>query len=96
MGYSSYQFVSWQMPPSYYPEFVSNFGILGLFISVIFTVWISRFLDKRSLVCKVLGTALICLLEVYYYDNALKVLAIIVIILYFMELKKNRKTKVYP
>lgn len=95
MGYSSYQFVSWQMPPSYYPEFVSNFGILGLFISVIFTVWISRFLDKRSLVCKVLGTALICLLEVYYYDNALKVLAIIVIILYFMELKKNRKTKVY-
>lgn len=93
MGYGSYQFVPWQMPPSYYPEFVSNFGILGIFISVIFTIWISRFLDKRDMGCKVLGTALICLLEVYYYDNALKILAFIIIILYFMELKKKKTSK---
>lgn len=94
MGYSSYQFVSWQMPTSYYPEFVSNFGILGLFISAIFTIWISRFLDRRNIACKILGTSLICLLEIYYYDDALKVVTIIVIILYFAEKRGHKKHKV--
>lgn len=91
MGYSSYQFVPWQMPPSYYPEFVSNFGILGIFFSLIFTIWMSRFLDRRSIVCKILGTALICLLEIYYYDNALKILVFLIIALYFMELRKKKR-----
>lgn len=87
LGYSSYSSNSWGMPTSYYPEFVSNFGICGILISVIFTIWISRFLDRRNTVCKMLGVTLICLLEVYYYDNALKVLAAIVFILYLSEKK---------
>lgn len=95
MGYSSYEYVSWQMPPSYYPEFVSNFGILGIFISVIITVWISRFLDNRGIIVKLLGTSFVCLLEIYYYDNALKVLVIIIIFFYFLELKKGNTSLHY-
>lgn len=91
MGYSSYEFVPWQMPTSYYPEFVSNFGILGIFLSVIITIWISRFLDNRGTVVKLLGTSFICIMEIYYYDNALKILVIIMIIFYILELKKRNK-----
>ena len=80
------------MPTSYYPEFISNFGIWGIWLSIIFTIWIARFFDRRDTLCKVLGTALISLLEVYYYDNALKGLVIIVIVLYIIEIK-NKKCK---
>ncbi|PEH03661.1 capsular biosynthesis protein CpsS [Lactobacillus sp. UMNPBX5] len=80
-----------QMPTSYYPEFVSNFGVLGIWISIIFTIWIARFFDKRDVMCKMLGTTLICLLEIYYYDNMLKILAVFILILYLFE--KNKKGK---
>lgn len=87
LGYSalSYSKIGWGMPASYYTEFVSNFGIVGLFIGIVFTVWAARFFDRRDFMCKFLGTSLIAMLEIYYYDNVMKILAFIVLILYLRE-----------
>lgn len=85
LNLSSVQSVPFHMPASYYPEFVSNLGIIGLPCSLIFTLWVSRFLDKRKLVCKLLGTAIIALLNVYYYNDLLKIVVIFIIYLVFKE-----------
>ncbi len=66
LGLSSLSDVKYHMPTSYYPEFVSNFGLLGLILSLVFTIWITRYFDKRRTVCKLLGGALITLLNIYY------------------------------
>ena len=42
LNLSSLSYVTYHMPASYYPEFVSNFGLLGLPLSIFFTIWISR------------------------------------------------------
>lgn len=85
LGLSSISYVTYHMPASYYPEFVSNFGLVGLLLSLIFTIWITRFFDKRKTVCKLIGTAMIALLNVYYYNDLLKIVAIFVLYLYVTE-----------
>lgn len=87
LGYSSYFDAPLRMPPSYYPEFVSNFGIVGIWLSILFTLLIAKFFDNCNTLCKLLGTSLICLLEIYYYDNILKILVIMIIILCLFEKK---------
>ena len=85
LGSSSLSNVTYHMPASYYPEFVSNFGILGLALSLIFTIWIMRYFDKRKTACKLLGTALIALLNVYYYNDLLKMVAMFILYLCITE-----------
>lgn len=85
LGLSSLSKVTYHMPASYYPEFVSNFGIWGLFLSLLFTIWILRYFDKRKTACKLLGTALIALLNVYYYNDLLKIVAIFILYLCITE-----------
>lgn len=87
LGYSSYNYssIGWGMPTSYYPEFVSNFGLIGLAVGLLFTVWATRFFEQRNLICKLAGIGLITVLEVYYYDNALKILAFAVLLLFLKE-----------
>lgn len=85
LGLSSFSNISYHMPASYYPEFVSNFGIFGLFLSLIFTIWIMRYFDKRNTVCKLLGIALIALLNIYYYNDLLKIIAVLIIYLCITE-----------
>lgn len=85
LGLSSISYVRYHMPASYYPEFVSNFGIMGLMLSLFFTIWITRFFDKRKTACKLIGTAMIALLNVYYYNDLLKIVAIFVLYLYITE-----------
>lgn len=85
LGSSSLSNVTYNMPASYYPEFVSNFGILGLALSLIFTIWIMRYFDKRKTACKLLGTALIALLNVYYYNDLLKMVAMFILYLCITE-----------
>ena len=85
LGLSSLSNVTYHMPASYYPEFVSNFGILGLALSLIFTIWITRYFDKRKTACKLLGTALIALLNVYYYNDLLKIVAMFILYLCITE-----------
>ena len=97
LNLSSLSYVTYHMPASYYPEFVSNFGLLGLPISIVFTVWISRYFDKRKTLCKLLGIALISLLNIYYYNDFLKVVAIIILWLCISEKYRivfRRSTKV--
>lgn len=85
LNLSSLNYVTYHMPTSYYPEFVSNFGLLGLPLSLIFTVWITRYFDKRKTMCKLLGAALIALLNIYYYNDLLKIVAIIILFLCVRE-----------
>lgn len=85
LNLSSLSYVTYHMPASYYPEFVSNFGLVGLPISLVFTIWISRFFDKRKTVCKLLGAALIALLNIYYYNDLFKILAMFILYLYITE-----------
>lgn len=85
LGLSSLSNVTYHMPASYYPEFVSNFGIIGLGFSLIFTIMILRYFDKRKTACKLLGTALIALLNVYYYNDLLKIVAFFIIYLCITE-----------
>ncbi|MBT8862718.1 hypothetical protein BTH82_07615 [Lactobacillus delbrueckii subsp. bulgaricus] len=84
-GTNSYDSIGWSMPASYFTEFVSNFGILGLVIGAWFTIWMARFFERRDLLCKLLGISLISILEIYYYDDAMKILALVVLVLYLME-----------
>ena len=85
LNLSSLRNVPYHMPASYYPEFVSNFGLLGLIISLMFTVWITRFFDKRKMFCKLLGAALIALLNIYYYNDLLKIVAVFIAVLCIKE-----------
>ena len=85
LNLSSIDYVTFHMPASYYPEFVSNFGIIGLLLSILFTIWITRFFDKRKTVCKLLGAALIALLNTYYYNDLLKVVAMFLLYLCITE-----------
>ena len=85
LGLSSLSEVTYHMPASYYPEFVSNFGLIGLPLALLFTIWIMRYFDKRKMVCKLLGTALITLLNVYYYNDLLKIVAAFIFFLCFTE-----------
>lgn len=85
LGLPSLSGVTYHMPASYYPEFVSNFGIVGLALSLIFTIMILRYFDKRKTACKLLGTALIALLNVYYYNDLLKMVAMFIIYLCITE-----------
>lgn len=85
LGLSSLSQVTYHMPASYYPEFVSNFGLLGLPLSLLFTIWIMRYFDKRKTACKLLGTALIALLNVYYYNDLLKIVAMFILYLCITE-----------
>lgn len=84
-GTNSYASIGWGMPTSYFPEFVANFGISGLVIGIWFTIWMARFFERRDSLCKLLGIILISILEIYYYDNAMKILALVVLVLYLME-----------
>ena len=85
LNLSSLNHVTYHMPASYYTEFVSNFGLFGLPFSIFFTIWISRYFDKRKIHCKLLGIALISLLNIYYYNDLLKVVAVIVLYMCIME-----------
>lgn len=85
LNLSSLSYVTYHMPASYYPEFVSNFGLLGLPISIFFTIWISRYFDKRKTPCKLLGIALISILNIYYYNDLLKVVAVVVLYMCITE-----------
>lgn len=85
LNLTSLQDVTYNMPASYYPEFVSNFGLIGLLISVLFTVWIARYFDKKKTMCKLLGTALIALLNIYYYNDLLKIVAMFILYLCITE-----------
>jgi len=93
MGYRDLHNIGWHMPASYYPEFVSNFGLLGIPFSVMFTIFTTRFFDNRKQLCKMMGIALISLLEIYYYDNMLKIVAAIVLFLWLKEKIKYRNGK---
>ena len=73
------------MPTSYYPEFVSNFGIIGLLISIFFTIFICRYLDKKDSFIKMGGIAIISVLQIYYYDDMLKILAMIVLAMIILQ-----------
>ena len=77
--------VTYHMPASYYPEFVSNFGLIGLPLSIIFTILISKYFDKKNLLIKLLGTGLIALLNIYYYNDLLKVVAIFILVLCIIQ-----------
>ena len=88
LNLSSLSYVTYHMLASYYPEFVSNFGLLGLPLSIFFTIWISRYFDKRKTHCKLLGIALISLLNIYYYNDLLKVVAVIVLYMCITEKHK--------
>ena len=85
LNLSSLSRVSYHMPASYYPEFVSNFGLIGMPLSLLFTVWITRFFDKRKTICKLLGAALIALLNIYYYNDLLKIVALFILYLWITE-----------
>lgn len=85
LNLSSIDYVTYHMPASYYTEFVSNFGIIGLCLSLLFTIWITRFFDRRKTVCKLIGAALIVLLNIYYYNDLLKVVAIFLLYLCITE-----------
>ncbi|MGZ1404071.1 hypothetical protein ACXO9Y_08975, partial [Lactobacillus delbrueckii subsp. bulgaricus] len=50
-----------------------------------FTIWMARFFERRDSLCKLLGISLISILEIYYYDDAMKILALVVLVLYLME-----------
>lgn len=97
LGYSSlnYDQIGWGMPPSYYPEFVSNFGLFGLPLSIMFTIWMARFFDKRESLCKLLGISLITILEVYYYDDMMKILALLILFLCLKERTFRMKGHLY-
>ena len=75
LNYSSLSLVTYHMPASYYPEFVSNFGMSGIILSIVFTIWYARFFDKQNGISKFIGIALIALLQIYYYDDMLKILS---------------------
>ena len=85
MDLDSLSAVTFHMPASYYPEFVSNFGLIGLPLSLIFTVWIARYFDKRKIICKLLGAGLIALLNIYYYNDLLKIVAVFILCLCITE-----------
>ncbi|CAD0176973.1 protein of unknown function [Streptococcus thermophilus] len=44
-----------------------------------------RYFDKRKTACKLLGTALIALLNVYYYNDLLKIVAMFILYLCITE-----------
>lgn len=85
LNLSSRNAITFHMPASYYPEFVSNFGLIGLPLSMIFTIWMTRYFDKRKTICKLLGIALIALLNIYYYNDLLKIVAFFVLYLCISE-----------
>lgn len=85
LNYGNITEKTWIMPTSYYPEFVSNFGIIGLLISIFFTIFICRYLDKKDSFIKMGGIAIISVLQIYYYDDMLKILAMIVLAMIILQ-----------
>ena len=82
--------VTYHMPMSYYPEFVSNFGLLGIPISILFSASICRYFDKRNPLCRLLGIALISLLNIYYYNDLLKIVACVLLLMCIRDKYKIR------
>ncbi|MFQ6791637.1 MAG: O-antigen polymerase [Thomasclavelia sp.] len=84
-GYSTLIIETWRFQTSYWAEFISNLGILGAPLSIYLTIKLTSYFDKKNIVIKLLGTGLICLLQIYEFSDTFKFLTIILILLILMD-----------